>query len=737
MWGLANAMTTEPRTALYGRVSTEDQAERFGLASQVSELQALARQQGYTIPAGGEFIDDGASGADLDRPALTRLREAIRRGLFDVVLIHDPDRLARKLSLQLLLLEEFERAGVRVEFKTTPKGDSPETQLLLHMRGAIAEFERLKILERTSRGRREKARRGRRPGGPTPFGYRPDPKVSGALIVHPDEAATVRMMFDWLVTQQKSTRQITTELRRLGLRPPRGPAWTRASVRFVLTNETYAGRAWFNRRDESRGHIRMRPASEWFPISVPPIISEAVFHTAQAQLRRNRDRFSGRPPSRVFLLRGLLRCEGCGRAYTGASMYGTAVYRCTGRDRLEGVAPCRAKAQPADDVERLIWDTVVGILRNPQVLAEKVAAHRARLEDRAVEARSGLDVLIRERADLDRQERRLLDLYLQESLSLPSVRERLEEIGRRKAGVEEQITTAQRHLVSQDAEKARQEGIRQFCRLALRGLENLDLEGRQRLLRALIDEVVIGDIQIEIRGVLPGRSLPPVGARNRPKPLPTFPIEHREDATDARVEIEGAGVAADLAIDRALDAQRLQGHALRPIFPTLYRPGCGIGQARLGARVFPKLGAHGPFDPRVHRRPDSGRLLLGAISRLHPADSLGNSGQHVLRIAGPRLAQHVQHRRLEVAPLLLGVPGPERGLGNDVQDRGHRGPVLTSDGVEAGAIDAWRRAQNTRGHLTPPAGGCQRSRTPRAVWIPRAPQAPRAPRRRRQRPRSP
>jgi site-specific DNA recombinase len=84
-------MTTEPRAALYGRVSTEDQAERFGLASQVSELQALARQRGYTIPAGGEFIDDGASGADLDRPALTRLREAIRRRLFDVVLIHDPD----------------------------------------------------------------------------------------------------------------------------------------------------------------------------------------------------------------------------------------------------------------------------------------------------------------------------------------------------------------------------------------------------------------------------------------------------------------------------------------------------------------------------------------------------------------------------------------------------------------------------------------------------------------------
>src|SRR5260370_18812457 len=108
-------MTTEPRAALYSRVSTEDQAERFGLASQVSELQALARQRGYTIPAGGEFIDDGASGADLDRPALTRLREAIRRRLFDVVLIHDPDRLARQLSRPLLLTAALERAAVPLD----------------------------------------------------------------------------------------------------------------------------------------------------------------------------------------------------------------------------------------------------------------------------------------------------------------------------------------------------------------------------------------------------------------------------------------------------------------------------------------------------------------------------------------------------------------------------------------------------------------------------------------------
>jgi site-specific DNA recombinase len=61
------------RAALYARVSTEEQAERYGLASQVTELRVLAQRKGYEIAI--ELTDDGVSGATLDRPALTRLRD--------------------------------------------------------------------------------------------------------------------------------------------------------------------------------------------------------------------------------------------------------------------------------------------------------------------------------------------------------------------------------------------------------------------------------------------------------------------------------------------------------------------------------------------------------------------------------------------------------------------------------------------------------------------------------------
>src|SRR5205823_6174507 len=204
------------------------QTEKYGLASQLHELRALAARNGYMIPPGAEFADDGYSGATLARPALTKLREAVRAGAIDVVLIYDPDRLSRHLAHQLILLEEIEAARVAIEWASGPRGNTVESRLLDNVRGVIAEYEREKIRERTDRGRREKARRGFFITSRYPYGYRADTDCK--LAIHQNEADVVRMMFAWLVHEQRSARSIVVELRRLGIRPQRARAWAKSSV---------------------------------------------------------------------------------------------------------------------------------------------------------------------------------------------------------------------------------------------------------------------------------------------------------------------------------------------------------------------------------------------------------------------------------------------------------------------------------------------------------------------------
>ena len=128
--------------AAYARVSTDRQAESQTIEQQVQRLCAYAQQQGWRLPSQQIYRDDGYSGARLDRPALDRLRDAVTGGAIELVLITSPDRLARRYAYQVWLLEEFERAGCRVEFLERPLTGDPQDALVIQIRGAVAEYER-------------------------------------------------------------------------------------------------------------------------------------------------------------------------------------------------------------------------------------------------------------------------------------------------------------------------------------------------------------------------------------------------------------------------------------------------------------------------------------------------------------------------------------------------------------------------------------------------------------------
>src|SRR5579859_4934573 len=135
----------------YARVSTDRQAERQTIAQQVERLQTYAHQQQWQLTTERIFKDDGFSGARLDRPALDRLRDTVANGAVDVVLITSPDRLARRYAYQVWLLEEFERAGVKVIFLDRPPTGDPQDVLVIQIRGVVAEYERTVIADRMRR----------------------------------------------------------------------------------------------------------------------------------------------------------------------------------------------------------------------------------------------------------------------------------------------------------------------------------------------------------------------------------------------------------------------------------------------------------------------------------------------------------------------------------------------------------------------------------------------------------
>src|SRR3954452_8120288 len=148
------------RAAIYARVSTERQERQQTIDSQLAALRAWAEAGGHELSDRHVFRDEGYSGARLDRPGLDALRDAVRDGEVEILAVLAPDRLARRYAYQVLLLEEFRRAGCAVAFLHRPITEDPHDQLLLQIQGAVAEYERAVLGERFRRGKLHKARAG-------------------------------------------------------------------------------------------------------------------------------------------------------------------------------------------------------------------------------------------------------------------------------------------------------------------------------------------------------------------------------------------------------------------------------------------------------------------------------------------------------------------------------------------------------------------------------------------------
>ena len=286
------------RVALYARVSTERQEQQGTIASQLDALTRWAREQHHDVVDAYVCVDDGYSGTRLDRPGLDRLRDGAEAGAFKAALVLCPDRLARKYAYQILILEELERFDVRVIFLDQPLSDDPQARLLTQIQGAVAEYERIKIAERYRRGKLFRARQGEVCWGKVPYGYRRIPRRDGVpaqVEVSEPEAQVVRQIFRWHVDEHLSVRQIALRLTESPHVTATGlPRWGISTVTRMLHNEAYIGTMYYNRRESVGGKSNSasrrqrlstcrqdRPAAEWIPLPVPPIIDAELFRRSQ------------------------------------------------------------------------------------------------------------------------------------------------------------------------------------------------------------------------------------------------------------------------------------------------------------------------------------------------------------------------------------------------------------------------------------------------------------------------
>lgn len=506
------------KAAIYARVSSEEQREGQTIDSQIAELERFIRERGW-IPA-GVYRDEGWSGALLSRPALDRLRDDAARHQFDLVLLNDVDRLARDVSHLGIVKRDLERRGVRVVFRKLPADESPTYNLMVNVLGSFAEFEREMITDRTRRGRRHKVEVRQQFLGAIPaYGYRYLRKdratgQEGHLTICSSEAALVRQMYEWVDQEALSAHGVVTRLNQLQMRPRKGGCWAKSSVLRILRNETYAGVWYYNKhygseplkrglRDRYRRSLksscRLRSRAEWLAVTLPPelqIVPRDLWERVQQQLTRN-TAFSPRNTKHFYLLKGLIRCGGCGAAYVGDPCHGKYYYRCIKRCR-------RLPTVRESCLDQAVWDSISEAMLKPELILQQVGKFQERaLEDEKTSNSESQSV--KRALDQARQEEtRLLEAYRMGIISPTQLGQELERLKERQSVFEMRASNLGKLPVAQDRQQVRQT-LEEYCQSAAERLKTFDDAERQRFLRLLVDNVIFEGRQIRIRAVIPLR----------------------------------------------------------------------------------------------------------------------------------------------------------------------------------------------------------------------------------------
>jgi site-specific DNA recombinase len=546
------------RSALYVRVSTLRQAQTATIEQQLDRLQAYCLAQGWVVPAEHLFRDDGYSGASLHRPGLTHLRDAARRGDLDQVCLTAPDRLARNYAHQVLLIEELAQAGCLVTFLDRPMSADPHDQLVLQIRGAVAEYERSLIAERMQRGRQAKLQTGRLlPWTRPPFGYTVDPsrpRDPAGVRLDAVAAVVVSEIFAYYVAEGHSLSGLAKHLMAHEIRTPNGHwRWNTASLRDMLTNPVYTGALYTGRtraRATQQRHSPLAPVgrrathnattqpSEWVVIGqVPAIITAEQFAAVQTKMAQNRQFAARHNTTHRYLLRALVSCGQCQGACFGRTAPGEhPYYVCRGKQpavQSHHDTRCPARYIRAQDLDALVWADLCALLSAPEALAQALERGQGgawlpqELHARRENLRSA-------RKSGDQQIERLTDAYVAGIMPVDEYKRRRLALETRQTSLAQQLQQLAAQVDQAHELAGLLSGMEAFAARVRVGLTEATFEQRRQLVELLIDRVVVSGAEVEIRYVIPTSTPseqvrfchlrldyidPPVTPRQRDQPL--------------------------------------------------------------------------------------------------------------------------------------------------------------------------------------------------------------------------
>lgn len=402
--------------ALYIRLSTEDsKVGSFSIENQKHALhQYVDAMEGVKNAEVLEFIDNGYSGTNFERPAVQELLDQMREGKINCIIVKDFTRFGRNsIEVGYFMEMVFPLYGVRFisindDFDSNKlHGDTGGINVAFKY--LVSEFYSRDLSIKYKSAKYVKFRRGEYQSKTCPYGYRKG--ANGRMEPNEETAPNVQMIFELAKDGYKPNEIVKALFERNIPTPAEYKAahgfnghdisrccgiWSTSSVVHILDDERYTGTYIMGKREVTEvggHHVRMKDESQWvkIPDHHPAIISKELFDQVQAQRFRFKCPKKG---TRVYPMRGKVYCGCCGHAMPRTANKNHC-YQCR-HSAVNDAAPCHGLTVVEAELERMLYEI---LSKQAQVILNVADLSNA----------GQLDIQLAEQAENDKQINRCLN----------------------------------------------------------------------------------------------------------------------------------------------------------------------------------------------------------------------------------------------------------------------------------------------------------------------------------------
>ena len=513
----------QTRCAIYIRVSTDEQTEKYGPIVQRERLIAFCKSQpNYSLDEKRHiYYDDGFSGSlpIEERPAMSRMFADAANKEFDVILVYKFDRFFRNTKFLLGAIDTLTNIGVAFRSTTEPFDTSDPVfgRLITTILGSISEAEREAIKLRMQSGRKRAAKDGGWVWGTPPYGYRLKKGKKKRLMIHKEEAEWVQSFFRWLVDEKLSLSGIQKRANELKVpcyalkkrkREENKGYWHKSSIARILCNPIYTGTDDFYRYKRGRKRLsvlvdddQQYDKKQWISFTTEKIITPEQFELGKKQLLLNRH-MAARNIKTVYLFNKLLTCGACGlKMFAGNKPPKTSEQKILKfyhggreakwkREHLVESTRCRSCGDISEARLESIWDTMKELLTNPDYMLDKLKEHEVGIPVKDAEKK-------REEADtrlkaIALKKKRISQVYeASDTMEYAEFQKKIEECKRDEEKIRNEVALLNQKLLRKGEVRASAEHFKNLFDELKAKMENATYEQRAEIIHLLVSNIHI------------------------------------------------------------------------------------------------------------------------------------------------------------------------------------------------------------------------------------------------------